>query len=697
MPGPCQICGDIDLDAAFEANLTVGLLHTPLAADLRCTLGQLKASDCSKCQFFVSLLQTSTSGRWRSEPLSDDVPLCLRSFSVQTVLSDRPSPHTSVLGLVPMLPAKQNRPFGWLVVDYTGRLGHSGYIGRRLTCTKSSESSTEIPFQPREVDPAAVNIDTVKDWLTYCSSHHGHVCNADSTESIPFFRLIDCDTRTVVGMETTPPYLELSYVWGPPIPGDKFDENSETLQNIPGVIEDAIQMTRRLGYHYLWVDRFCIYQNDIEKKLQQINTMDLVYQCAQVTLIAVCNDLSLGLPGAGRTARCPQPSLEVGGSTFLSTLPNPINEIKSSVWMTRGWTFQEALFSRRRLFFTEHQVFMECHALAQSESIAESPEILEKMSQLSNAERVFPRKRIIDSLAAEPWTIQNRIDEYTQRNLTFETDTINGVLSLFRRYKPRAVAGHNGATHVWGVPILHHPSQQWTTTEGFVTALCWVMHNNAKRRPDFPSWSWAGWKGSLRAYLHHYENGFKPPYEIDVSVELVDGRVLALGAYQETLSQMRSACQPMTSMELSPILHIETWSVPVYVEYQNRSNFERYWVIKISQDEETYTCKLDVTNNNSAGSATMNPLLHERDLEAIIVGNADSPTQTKSESHMAPMLIIVAEGLVPGVVERVGVVDLDGWIPEFTKSQRERMLRPDLKYDLAPMFTGRRRKTFILS
>jgi hypothetical protein len=590
---------------------------------------------------------------------------------------------------VKLLPQRESRPFGWPVSDYSGSLNRKGCIA------KSAEAGVEVPFRYCKVDPWTVNIGAVKGWLEHCKTHHGDTCNDDAVaEPIPFFRLIDCRSRSVVILDPVPEYLALSYVWGPPTPGDKFHEDGKVLVHVPGIIEDAIQMTLRLGYTYLWVDRYCIYQNDLEKKMQQINTMDLVYQCAQITLIAVCNDLPLGLPGAGRTSRTPQPTLEDDGQLFLCTLPDPLDEIKSSTWMTRGWTFQEALYSRRRLFFTEHQVFMECHALAYSEVISESEDAMIERSKQDKTHRAFPRQKIGDSLSTQPWTILRRIDEYTQRNLTYESDILNGILSVFRPRRVDAQGHQRHLTHLWGVPVLHFPDKDVTIEEGFVQGLCWRMTPKAARRPTFPSWSWTGWRGNVLGYMRDYEIGFKQPYEIDVAVELVDGSVLSLQAYEELLAAPRSTTLAPT---ISPFLHLDAWAIQVRAQYRVSNGYDDRWIVIIAHDKEIYECSIDwLTDNRQTSGAKFDERLNNKLFEGIIIGNVDSPTQTADTVHLAPLLIVVADASISGTSERVGLVNFEEVGIYLRGDQREGMRRPDRRLDIAPIFQSRRRKKFRL-
>jgi hypothetical protein len=77
--------------------------------------------------------------------------------------------------------------------------------------------------------------------------------------------LIECQTRTLVPAEDHP-YVALSYVWGPIHGIFKFTDDSEQLPTkLPRTIEDAITVTQKLDFRYLWVDRYCINQQPDEE------------------------------------------------------------------------------------------------------------------------------------------------------------------------------------------------------------------------------------------------------------------------------------------------------------------------------------------------------------------------------------------------------------------------------------------------
>ena len=89
-------------------------------------------------------------------------------------------------------------------------------------------------------------------------------------------------------------------------------------------------LTRHLGYRYLWVDALCLLQNDTGDLELGVNSMDLIYDRAWLTVVAACgNDANAGLPNTGEI----YPGVEVGIVKGLDTL------LKKPVYNTRAWTY----------------------------------------------------------------------------------------------------------------------------------------------------------------------------------------------------------------------------------------------------------------------------------------------------------------------------------------------------------------------
>ncbi|KAK1775141.1 heterokaryon incompatibility protein-domain-containing protein, partial [Copromyces sp. CBS 386.78] len=207
------------------------------------------------------------------------------------------------------------------------------------------------------------------EWLAYCQSTHQSCTTIRSvplTTIIPGLHLIDCIQRKIIPAEemTGSTYVTLSYVWGTALVDPQSMQSSTVgpaLPNdgLPKVIRDAMEVVRCLGYRYLWVDRYCIPQGNAEVKHLQIQNMGKIYSLSDLTIIAAAGeDAEYGLPGVSPPLRTPQ---------LWTTIPHGIlqlhvPEVGNSVWASRGWTYQEALLSRRRLVFTDRNVFFQCQS-----------------------------------------------------------------------------------------------------------------------------------------------------------------------------------------------------------------------------------------------------------------------------------------------------------------------------------------------
>ncbi|KAJ9641894.1 hypothetical protein H2201_003718 [Coniosporium apollinis] len=233
---------------------------------------------------------------------------------------------------------------------------------------------------------------------------------------------------------------------------------SKDLERLPGdlpdTIEDAITVTQKLGFRYLWIDRYCINQKS-EEAHTQIRQMDLIYRNSGITIIAIAGETpSYGLPGVGRRNRTYQPRARVGKHLLVSALQDSWITIEGSLWSTRGWTYQEALLFRRRLVFTDQQVYLECYGMYCCEALDFPLQDLHtKSGQRFKAahcgyDRIgtFPR----DGVGKKAADLAVRIMEYSSKSLTYESDVLNGFSGILRPFE----TGAHTVRHCWGVPSV---------------------------------------------------------------------------------------------------------------------------------------------------------------------------------------------------------------------------------------------------
>ncbi|KAM7215936.1 Heterokaryon incompatibility protein (HET) domain containing protein [Rhypophila decipiens] len=218
----------------------------------------------------------------------------------------------------------------------------------RSLCRRSSETN--------------VNFQTIRSWIAHCLNHHGDACNRIPVDgelnthvAIPSsksFRLIDCESRTLVSATVGLKYTALSYVWdhhrgflvGDEVPGNLLSP----------AVEDGLRATQELGFRYFWVDKICIDQTSQQDKEEQIRMMRSIYQGSELTLVSPCYDESEYFPGVGKS-RHQTHGIRIGDFTLLERPIHSGLALEMSIWRTRGWTFQEAMLSRRTLYFLDGQ------------------------------------------------------------------------------------------------------------------------------------------------------------------------------------------------------------------------------------------------------------------------------------------------------------------------------------------------------
>jgi hypothetical protein len=99
-----------------------------------------------------------------------------------------------------------------------------------------------------------IDFDMIKVWMKHCVRTH-ESCNQNLQPLQDRLTVIDCVERRVVQAPASCSYIALSYVWGEQSNLD--EEFAMDLQSgIPQTVENSITVTRMLGLHYLWVDRY---------------------------------------------------------------------------------------------------------------------------------------------------------------------------------------------------------------------------------------------------------------------------------------------------------------------------------------------------------------------------------------------------------------------------------------------------------
>jgi hypothetical protein len=354
-----------------------------------------------------------------------------------------------------------------------------------------------------EATGGLIDYDLVRSWLKVCESRHGDACRKGIVAESQKMKLnlINVHSRKIEEDSGEAQYIALSYVWGEAShsPHDTISNNLNGESDmersrlrlptsLPKTIEDAMSVTKFLGLNHLWVDYFCIDQQNKAELQEQIEKMDLVYQRAHLTIVALDGkNMDAGLPGISRPlSKTLQPIFDTEDGQVMATYVEDIWDRVASKppWDRRGWTFQEGVLSRRSLIFDQTNVTMRC----QQEYLHDSMSIDlddDRIPTLLSQKHFWDNGYGID-LTERKWnfmTFDALLSVFSGRALKTPSDILlacTGALNQITR--------NTGVTFTFGLPRID-----------ILRALNWRAHHKhrIRRRPGFPSWSWTGWVGRM--------------------------------------------------------------------------------------------------------------------------------------------------------------------------------------------------------
>lgn len=366
-------------------------------------------------------------------------------------------------------------------------------------------SVTSLPSYEvgRPFDTQQIDIGMVRQWISSCQISHGDYC---SSSSLPLpshlIYLIDVEESCLVLASAESRYIALSYVWGGTLTVKTIKSNLTDLRRpgsisadvdnlaIPKTILDAIRLTLLLGERYLWVDCFCIVQDDQDTKQLFINSMASIYANAYLTIVAAAgNHADYGLRGIGGGAKARNVSHDVvqfqnGKEMYI--FRNNICNLEESSWGSRGWTFQENLFSRRTLVFNHFALWF-CRRCFWREDISNPSEAVTYAAIHGPSEF---KKSMVTQNATQPdldeWA--DHVEDFNRRKLTYDEDVFDAFSGVTSAFSSRFYSGI-----LWGIPELF-----------FDHCIVWKPLGPLRRRQahqnhknTIPSWSWAGWEGKI--------------------------------------------------------------------------------------------------------------------------------------------------------------------------------------------------------
>ncbi|PVH83803.1 HET-domain-containing protein [Cadophora sp. DSE1049] len=404
---------------------------------------------------------------------------------------------------------EQNRysPFS----DFTGirlyasevtRLMSDVFATRRLAGDSGSEQCFEM----------------ARHWMKTCMETHGPECSRK--KAILPSRLIDvgrADHPTVsLHISNGEPghWLTLSHCWGKKsMPGTTTSNiaarcNSIHLSSLPQTFRDAISITRKLGYRFIWIDCLCIIQDSLEDWQTESARMAEVYADADMNISAdTTADAYEGIfQSSNKVPENPDLVAHSRHEEFLeipvhgSLLPGATKLFAGcrelqydpdvlSILGKRAWVFQEALLSRRRLRYTVQGLVWHCRTVY-SPCTERNPHKIHDVD--------FDKDYVVSvyDIPYEPlaprWAFGStprlgfqaifwwyrQVNEYAPLLLTFSKDRFPALSGLAREFSART--GYQYRCGIW--------------KEDFRRGLLWESTGGATDLTIAPSWSWAAAK-----------------------------------------------------------------------------------------------------------------------------------------------------------------------------------------------------------
>ncbi|KAJ4138810.1 hypothetical protein NW768_002683 [Fusarium equiseti] len=364
-------------------------------------------------------------------------------------------------------------------------------------------------------------------------------------------------------------YAALSYAWGP-VSNHSFKTTFANLEarikglpfsQLPRTIQDAIILTRKLGFKYLWVDALCILQsegpddtNHKEDWSREATRFGYYYQNATVTLSATgakSSDEGLFLPRPAQAfelepviLRRKSPGGETRDISILPKVPSWISEIKGAPLYERGWAIQERMLSTRVVHFANNMVVWECHECRATEidhdglslKDRDSVMVYEDVSDFMPVFRNLQRQGKGASQVIREW--YSFIEGYTSAKFTFAGDrlpALSGISALIQKYIPQKYgAGLWQSAVSEGLAWLREEDSTVNTTH---------LANSSGNREDFqlrlPSWSWATSRGPVRFLssldtwetLLNVENWEVKSAGVNTSGQILEARLRVRGSF----------------------------------------------------------------------------------------------------------------------------------------------------------------------
>jgi hypothetical protein len=459
---------------------------------------------------------------------------------------------------------------------------------RKVPLFGERDTSTSLhPAQHQISTSSSEHFVLAKAWMQRCLQEHSKCRERQNSKFWSPTRLVEvgepslgrCAKLCITAeLPERPTYLTLSHCWGGENVTKLTCESFPALQvdldepHLPNTFKDALHITRTLGYHYLWIDSLCIFQDSKEDWAAESAVMGDISRNSVLTIAALWghNSHSGCFTKRNPLSKLPCRLNNVTGRSFY-VQADPTKQwasfgsntrwhvLNTAPLHTRGWVMQEHILSPRTLYYGS-SIGWDCVESSASES---TYQISHPPSGRTSASLCFKWwfENLCNVGTHSQTTVENKLElsrfhsfwsdimnSYSDCLLTRPTDRLAAISGIMNSI--RAATGLTPVAGMWKECLLQ--DMLWRTLEKTPAA-----------RPTInlaPTWSWASVAGRV---WYEYTPRLTGSHEmgLDWIAKVVDVKVtdviVAPGPAGEFHRGYVSIKAPLLKMELDIPQHSE--------------------------------------------------------------------------------------------------------------------------------------------
>ncbi|KAK1246348.1 hypothetical protein MKX08_000150 [Trichoderma sp. CBMAI-0020] len=351
----------------------------------------------------------------------------------------------------------------------------------------------------------------------------------------PLTFYIDSNKGTVDMCNLDKPHSQFKrHCWGSSLPASTktttFNINSRLSSSgiswgeLPQTFRDAIAVSERLGFQYLWIDALCIIQDSVSDWQAEAALMCDVYSSSSIMLSADAScDTNVGLFRSANMSTRPWPAVPIPRSDWdqaavqarfsvihytygkTKVMYMPFDQSHIYPLSTRAWCYQEGRLARRVLHFSVDELSYDCADGVECQCGLFGPK--GRQFDIHSSYRNLSEEECTEEDKQAEWF--GTVSSYSERDLSFWTDRLPALSGLAKQFQARGIT-KSGSCEVTSATIRRLTDRElpfksidlgtylagiWSN--GIAEGLAWFAELETGKqistasRYVVPTWSWA--------------------------------------------------------------------------------------------------------------------------------------------------------------------------------------------------------------